>query len=93
MKMVPLALIAILVPIALTSCSSSRSIEEQTKLVEYEKCLSLASDSVLASRKRLQELTQSLSFEEKLKQAFILEKEFGQFFEKNLLERCSVYRP
>jgi starvation-inducible outer membrane lipoprotein len=36
-------LLAPLLALALSGCSSSPSIEEQTKLVEYEKCLENAS--------------------------------------------------
>ena len=37
-KSLPIALLALV--LALSGCSSSPSIEEQTKLIEYEKCLS-----------------------------------------------------
>ena len=37
MKSLPIASLALV--LALSGCSSSPSIEEQTKLVEYEKCL------------------------------------------------------
>lgn len=37
MKSLPIAALALV--LALSGCSSSPSIEEQTKLVEYEKCL------------------------------------------------------
>jgi hypothetical protein len=44
-KLVPIASLALV--LALSGCSSSPSIEEQTKLVEYEKCLELYSDFYL----------------------------------------------
>lgn len=39
MKSLPLALIALGLPLLLTGCASSPSLEDQTKLIEYEKCL------------------------------------------------------
>lgn len=38
MRYLPIALLTLV--LALTGCSSSLSIEDQTKLIEYEKCLS-----------------------------------------------------
>ena len=38
MKVLPIASLALV--LALAGCSSSPSVEEQTKLIEYEKCLS-----------------------------------------------------
>lgn len=37
MKVLPIALLALV--LTLSGCSSSPSVEEQTKLIEYEKCL------------------------------------------------------
>ncbi len=47
MKSLPVASLALV--LALSGCSSSPSIEEQTKLVEYEKCLQLSIDFYLLS--------------------------------------------
>lgn len=44
-KSLPIALLALV--LALSGCSSSPSIEEQTKLIEYEKCLELYNDFYL----------------------------------------------
>ena len=40
--------------LALSGCSSSPSVEEQTKLVEYEKCLELYNDFYLLQLERNQ---------------------------------------
>ena len=88
-----LFIIFIALILALTGCSSAPSIEERTKLIEYEECLSFASDSVLASRKRIQEILSNLDVSEKLRQAVIPEDDFLQFYEENLIDRCVAYRP
>lgn len=93
MKFLPLASLTLVAPLLLTGCSTSPTTEAQARLIEYEKCLNLASDSVLASRARIQELTPNASIEEKLKMAVIMEEDFIEFFEKNLLTRCAAYRP
>ena len=90
MKSLPIVSLALV--LALSGCSSSPSIEEQTKLVEYEKCLAFASDSTLASRKRILDLLTGGSLEDKMKIAIVPE-EFISYIEKNLFKRCSTYRP
>lgn len=40
MRILPIALLALI--LSMTGCSKSPSIEEQTKLLEYENCLALA---------------------------------------------------
>lgn len=45
--MKPLSIASLALVLALSGCSSSASIEEKTKLVEYEKCLELYSDFYL----------------------------------------------
>ena len=90
MKSLSIASLALV--LALSGCSSSPSVEDQTKLIEYEKCLAFASDSTLASRKRLLELLTGGSLEDKMKIAFVPE-EFISYIEKNLFKRCSTYRP
>ncbi len=49
MKSTPIAslALALVLGLGLSGCSSSPSIEEQTNLVEYEKCLELYSDFYL----------------------------------------------
>lgn len=42
MKLIPLAALTLALPLAVSGCSSSTSLEEQTKLIEYEKCLESA---------------------------------------------------
>lgn len=91
MKSLPIASLALV--LALSGCSSSPSIEEQTKLIEYEKCLAFAADSTLASRKRLQELLTGGSLEDKMKIAIIPPEEFISYIEQNLFKKCSTYRP
>lgn len=91
MKSLSIASLALV--LVLSGCSSSPSIEEQTKLVEYEKCLAFASDSTLASRKRLQELLTAGSLEDKMKIAIISSEEFIPYIEENLFKKCSTYRP
>ena len=93
MKSLPLALLALIASFSLIGCASSPSLEDQAKLIEYEKCLNFASDSVLATRERVQELATNASMEEKLKMSIILEEDYIEFFEKNLLDRCLIYRP
>lgn len=39
MKFLPLASLTLTAPLLLTGCASSPSLENQTKLIEYEKCL------------------------------------------------------
>ena len=90
MKSLSIASLALV--LALSGCSSSPSIEEQTKLIEYEKCLAFASDSTLASRKRILDLLTGGSLEDKMKIAIVPE-EFISYIEKNLFKRCSTYRP
>ena len=91
MKSLPIASLALV--LALSGCSSSPSIEEQTKLVEYEKCLAFASDAILQSREMVQELIPSSNLEEKLRSSFIYDEDFIPIIEKNLFKKCSTYRP
>jgi hypothetical protein len=90
MKSLPIVSLALV--LALSGCSSSPSVEDQTKLIEYEKCLAFASDSTLASRKRILDLLTGGSLEDKMKIAIVPE-EFISYIEKNLFKRCSTYRP
>jgi len=41
-KSLPLASLTLIACISLTGCTSSLSLEDQTKLIEYEKCLDFA---------------------------------------------------
>jgi hypothetical protein len=91
MKSVSIASLALV--LALSGCASSPSVEEQTKLIEYEKCLNFASDSLLASRERLQDIATGVEYTEKLKMALIDEEEFLFLFEGKLLDGCEKYRP
>jgi hypothetical protein len=38
-KFLPLVSLALTAPLLLTGCATSPSLEEQTKLIEYEKCM------------------------------------------------------
>ena len=69
MKSLSIASLALV--LALSGCSSSPSVEHQTKLIEYEKCLAFASDSTLASRKRILDLLTGGSLEDKMKIAIV----------------------
>ena len=91
MKSLPIASLALV--LALSGCSSSPSIEEQTKLIEYEKCLAFASDASLQSREMVQELIPSSNLNEKLKSSFISSEDFIPIIERNLFKKCSTYRP
>lgn len=93
MKLLPLASLTLITSLSLTGCATTPTLEDQTKLVEYEKCLNFASDALQASRARIQELAVNASVEEKLKLAIIAEEDFNQIFEENLLDRCLLYRP
>lgn len=42
MKFLPIVSLALIAPLLLTGCASSPSLEDQAKLIEYEKCLSFA---------------------------------------------------
>jgi len=76
MKSLPFASLALV--LALSGCSSSPSIEEQTKLVEYEKCLSFA------------EMIQAEDLAWQVKQGNI--REDGVSIETSIKD-CEKYRP
>jgi hypothetical protein len=50
-------------------------------------------DSNLASRERLLDLATNATVEEKVRMVIIDEDEFIPYFEKNLLDKCLMYRP
>ena len=93
MKSLSIASLALIASLTLTGCASSPSLEDQAKLIEYEKCLNLALDSNLASRERLLDLATNATVEEKVRMVIIDEDEFIPYFEKNLLDKCLIYRP
>jgi len=93
MKFLPIASLALIASLTLTGCASSPSLEDQVKLIEYEKCLNLALDSNLASRERILDLATNATVEDKLRMAIIEEDAFVPYFEKNLLDKCLIYRP
>ncbi len=94
MKSLPIASLALV--LALSGCASSPSIEEQTKLVEYEKCLEdiLGRQSEFrAERLKYVWRLGYLSQEERLGQQILItlngrDKDF-----KVDLEQCAKYRP
>jgi len=78
-KSLPLASLTLVASLSLTGCASSPSLEDQTKLIEYEKCLSY--NEMLASRIIDQGISQRFS------------PEYDDFvFTKNL-SQCAKYRP
>jgi uncharacterized protein YcfL len=83
-----IAVIAVLTGLLVTGCSSERSVtvENQVKLIEYEKCLLLQQEGLNIINK---ELAQSESFTELLR---ILDRQDTSRFEIHL-KNCEKYRP
>lgn len=75
MKVLPIASLALV--LALAGCSSSPSVEEQTKLIEYEKCLSFI------------EMVQSQALAVEIEKGDI-KTDFGI---ETSLKDCKEYRP
>ena len=94
MKFLPIASLALV--LALSGCSSSPSIEEQTKLVQYQKCLEEYSKrqsdwrgESLKSLERLTYLSDTERVEKWVKLIYSnTESEFSA-----TLKNCSKYRP
>ena len=89
MKSLPIASLALV--LALSGCASSPSVEEQTKLIEYEKCLELASITITEIRRTVEGLSDTPI--EKFKGASTILSDFESFYSDNALERCKKYRP
>lgn len=75
MKSIPIA--SLVLVLALSGCSTSSSIEEQTKLIEYEKCLSFI------------EMIQSQALAVEIEKGEIT-SDFGI---ETSLQDCKKYRP
>jgi hypothetical protein len=88
-KSLPIASLALV--LALSGCASSPSVEEQTKLIEYEKCLELASITITEIRKTV-ELLSDTAFE-KFDRASKVMSNFESFYSDNALKKCKQYRP
>ena len=69
----------------LTGCASSSSLEDQTKLLEYEKCLDFERELMLARSNRIGERVRSYIEEELKKQ--------GKIFVDLNIRDCAKYRP
>ena len=101
MKSLPIASLALV--LALSGCSSSPSIEEQTKLIEYEKCLEHRENVRLAVGEILDEQWKNSQSDEALLNR--LKIAYGQIvkpenedeilvaFKKDALEYCKELRP
>ena len=83
MKFLPIASLALV--LALSGCSSSPSIEEQTKLVEYEKCL-----------EQVTERLYSINYTTDSGYGFNYTYSDNAFAENTFeltLQECEIYRP
>jgi hypothetical protein len=76
--------------LALSGCSSSPSIEEQTKLIEYEKCMEWNEN--MYDREIAVMATKDYSYEKTLSRKDI-ETRLSRLKFENLLEACKQYRP
>lgn len=91
MKLTALGLASLLL---LTSCSSSSSIEEQTKLIEYEKCLLLQQDNLNTINERLFKTDSEIALLELLSNQAQAKDDTSLIprFEIHL-KNCAQYRP
>jgi len=55
-KVLPLALLTLVASLSLTGCASSPSLEDQTKLIEYEKCLEMSVDEYNRTQEAVMDL-------------------------------------
>lgn len=93
MKLLPLASLSLISTLVLSGCASTLSLEEQTKLIEYEKCLSLASEILIKNRERVFQELPNLTLEQKIELGTIENEEFNATFEEMPLRNCKKYRP
>ena len=100
MKSFPIVLLTLV--LVLSGCSSSPSIEEQTKLIEYEKCLEHRENIRLAVGKILDEQWKNSQSEKQLVERLTIayggidEEEKDEAlvaFQKNALQYCEELRP
>lgn len=90
MKTLPIASFAL--ALALSGCSSSPSIEEQTKLIEYEKCLDFRQtrNSWAIELLKIRETFDPISSQDEFVK--ILEA-VQKYRYADLLKECEEYRP
>ena len=90
MKSLPIASLALV--LALSGCSSSLSIDEQTKLVEYEKCLDFLANktSWLFDSMKVRATFDNYLVQEDWVKAYNLLKEYE--FDSDL-KSCEKHRP
>lgn len=88
MKSIPLAALTLALPLVLSGCSSSPSLEDQTKLVEYEKCLKLYGDYYLLQLEKNRYVDSETM--DRIKDSV---KEAGQTLLTSPQEECVKYRP
>ncbi len=101
MKSLPIASLALV--LALSGCASSPSIEEQTKLIEYERCLEHRENVRLAVGEILDEQWKNSQSDEALVKRLTIA--YGQIvepenkdeilvaFKKDALQYCKELRP
>lgn len=90
MKSIPLAALTLALPLVLSGCSSSPSLEDQAKLVEYEQCLRYEPEHV--SKMIEVELNRVDSPLKEIKRQSFQEYLKETSFEE-LLKSCKQYRP
>ena len=90
MKSLSIATLALV--LALSGCSSSPSIEEQTKLVEYEKCLDYLANKTgwLFDSMKVRATFDTYGVQDDYVEAFNLLKDYE--FDSDL-KSCAQYRP
>lgn len=90
MKSIPLAALTLALPLVLSGCSSSPSIEEQAKLVEYEQCLKMSVDEYNRLILEVIEAFSKSDFEKRAE--FSVSKDFKKAFQTRL-EACKHLHP
>ncbi len=78
MKLVPIASLALV--LALSGCASSPSVEEQTKLIEYESCLAAYEGRLIENLNRFE-------------MPVLKEDELINASTKYAIEKCAEFRP
>ena len=83
----PFMFCGLLLIFTLTSCSSSPSIEDQTKLIEYENCLKYEIEKmtqlVIATERKYSEQERN----------FLVDALTGDRYDAGVLEDCAKFRP
>jgi type IV pilus biogenesis protein CpaD/CtpE len=90
-KLITISVLSSFIVLLLSGCATSPSVEEQTKVIEYEKCLELASITITEIRRTVEGLSDTPI--EKFKGASNILSDFESFYSDNALERCKTYRP